>query len=130
MSKCSVQGCNITADFLLSHIDDGNTRKVFCPNHVLMYFLKMVREEEVDMYLSQLSAGTDLHCEICGNEGVQFKEFKYAVKLCDKHLEKLIKRNLAPEEFFVLYKKYPDMYLIHDDFYDPATGIAFQPVEE
>jgi len=41
MSKCSVQGCNITADFLLSHIDDGNTRKVFCSNHVLMYFLKL-----------------------------------------------------------------------------------------
>lgn len=130
MAVCSVKDCGISADFLLYHIDNGKEKVVFCPNHAIMYFLDMLKEEDIQKYPSELPEGTELHCEICGKEAVQFKEFKHTLNLCDEHLEKINKRNLNREEFFILYNKYPDMYLIHDDFYDPDTGVAFQPVED
>lgn len=41
-----------------------------------------------------------------------------------------LNRNLSPEEYFTLHKKHPNMYLIHDDFYDPETGVALQPLNK
>lgn len=85
--------------------------------------------KEITKYPSELLEDTDLHCEICGKEGYEFKEHEYTLKLCIDHIRKLLKRNLSPKEFFSLYKKYPEMFLLHDDFYDPVTGEAIQPVE-
>jgi hypothetical protein len=127
MAKCSFKNCDIETDILLYHIDNGKEKIVLCPNHSVLFAIN--EAEEITKYPSELPEDTDLHCEICGKEGYEFKEHEYTLKLCIDHIRKLLKRNLSPEEFFSLYKKYPEMFLLHDDFYDPVTGEAIQPVE-
>lgn len=128
MAKCSFKDCNIEENYLLYHIDDGKEKIVLCPNHSIIFAINEAGEE-IEKYPSELPEGTELHCELCGKAGYEFREDRYTLKLCKEHIKKILKRNLSPEEFFVLYKKYPDMFLLHDDFYDPATGEAMQPVE-
>lgn len=100
----------------------------FCPTHAVLFAIDEIKEE-IKKYPSELSADVDLHCELCGKEGYVFKDYKHTLKLCIEHLRKILTHNLLPDEFFSLYKKYPDMYLLHGDFYDPITGKAIQPIK-
>ena len=129
MAKCSYANCDIKTDCLLYHIDNGKEKIIFCSNHSILFATNEISEDKIKKYPSELPENTDLHCEICGEEGYEFKEHKYSLKLCKKHIQKILKHSLSPGEFFILYEKYPDMFLLHDDFYNPKTGTAFQPIE-
>lgn len=125
--KCSVKDCQINHEFLLNQFDDGKERVALCPNHIIMFVLDMIKED-IEKYPTELEKDTDLACDICGKEGYVFFDGKETVNVCKEHLSKLVRHDLKPDEFFVLYKEHPDMYLLHDDFYDPETGESFQPV--
>lgn len=120
--------CRMSMKELLSIEDDGVKRLVFCPNHQLMYHLGMLNEEEVKQLPSKVKP--EGKCDLCNNEKIYFQDSGTVYDVCKEHALKLIKRNLSPDEFKVLYRKNPEAYLLHDDFYDPETGISFQPVNE
>lgn len=120
--------CGMSMKELLSIEDDGVKRLVFCPNHQLMYHLGMLNEEEVKQLPSKVKP--EGKCDLCNNEKIYFQDSGTVYDVCKEHALKLIKRNLSPDEFKVLYRKNPEAYLLHDDFYDPETGISFQPVNE
>ncbi|MNU45025.1 hypothetical protein D3C71_338580 [compost metagenome] len=43
-------------------------------------------------------------------------------------LLRFIRHDLRPEEFRILFDRYGEIHEIHDDFYDPRTGEAWQPI--
>ena len=49
--------------------------------------------------------------------------------LLSREAEKLFRHELTPEEFMVLDRHHHWEFLLHDDFYDPGTGEALQPME-
>lgn len=125
---CSVKNCGNDCEVVLSSIDDGKEKIILCANDLLFYSLGMIKDENLIKYLSDTNI-TQI-CEICGEEAVLYKEYEAEMKLCNNHLHRLIKRNLSPEDFKILYNRYGNIFLLHDDFYDAETGESFQPVEE
>lgn len=67
---------------------------------------------------------------ISGGPAVVYRADDYEIPMTPDELFRFAKRHLRPEEFFVLLKQYGIMHEIHDDFYDPDTGEAFQPMDE
>ena len=76
-------------------------------------------------------------CEAC----LKF-EYQYTIqpkqggyppyKLCANCMTNLVMLSLAPHEFLNLIKNDPDRkweFWLHDDFYDPNTGHAYQPLQ-
>lgn len=124
--KCVV--CGISLEELLSVEDDGKKRLVACPNHQLMIHLGKTDGIEFEYLPSKYES--DGKCDLCDKEKIYFKDSGIIFDVCREHADKLIMRNLSPEEFEKLYQKHPGAYLLHDDFYDPETGVAFQPVEK
>lgn len=124
--KCIV--CGISMEGLLSIEDDGEKRLVVCPNHQLMIHLGMTEELTFDYLPSEIKP--DGKCDLCEKDKIFFQDSGTILDVCKKHAHKLILRNVSPEEFKILYKKHPDAFLLHDDFYDPETGVSFQPVKE
>jgi hypothetical protein len=75
-------------------------------------------------------------CDACGegHETVLYQTINYGgdllnINLCRTHLHRLFAKKLEPDAFKALYKKYGEFHEIHDDFYDPDSGIALQPME-
>lgn len=126
MLKCSCKDCNVKGNYLYQ-IDNGRGKVAFCPNHAILYAFGEI-SEKIEKYPSEVS-DSDLCCELCGNKGYVFKDNNHSLKLCSEHLQKILTYNLSPKEFFALYEKYPDMYLLHEDFYDVTTGKAIQPIK-
>lgn len=127
---CSVDGCNITMKEIICVVDNGKKRFFLCPNHLLMCVLDLVDEADINYYKPNHSGkGT---CEACGEEGftIVFSDGPTPkIELCEEHFKAIVKRALKPDEYFRLHEKYGDIFLLHDDFYDPDSGIAVQPAE-
>lgn len=124
---CSEKDCKISTPYLIITIDDGKEKIALCPNHSIGYVLGMIPEDTMKKYPSDTRK--EQVCEICGDAGALYKDGEAEFKLCKKHLESLLKRALKPEEFKKLYSRVGNVYILHDDFYDPDTGEAIQPVE-
>lgn len=128
MSGCQVNDCGIDMKEILTTLDNGNERITCCPNHMAMLGIDVFENEGVK---AQSSERTDHHkCECCYDEHtIEYKDKEATFYLCKNHLTNLIDLNLSPKDFFTLYSRVGDVYILHDDFYHPETGEAFQPRE-
>lgn len=127
MSVCSAYGCGFSVKEILITLDNGQKRITLCPNHVIMLADNLFENHEI---YAEESNRTDKHtCQCCQEENtIEYKDSDVVFYLCTKHLHDLIDRNLSPKDFKTLYEEVGNVYILHDDFYDPETGEAFQPV--
>jgi hypothetical protein len=126
MSTCQAYGCNVNMKEILNSLDNGETKVVLCPNHTAMLADELFTNKEV---YAEPSERTDKNtCQCCQEENtIEYKDSEATFYLCEKHLSDLINLNLSPEAFKTLYQKVGNVHILHDDFYDPETGEAFQP---
>jgi len=64
---------------------------------------------------------------ISGSPAVIYKTIDVEVPLTSAEVYRLIMKSLQPVEYFALRAAVGDIFEIHDDFYDPATGSALDP---
>lgn len=69
----------------------------------------------------------DVPSEVSGQPAYRVRTSEAELKLTPEEVIRLWRRDLEPNEYFVLVGTHGDIYEIHDDFYDPATGVALQP---
>lgn len=65
---------------------------------------------------------------ISGEPAVVYRADDLVIPLTPTELLRFMAHSLRPDEFFKLRERYGDFFEIHDDFYDPDTGLAFQPM--
>lgn len=79
---------------------------------------------------------------ISGKPALQYRSNDMVAELTPDEMDRFLRRDLTPDEYFALRMFFPkrshnfhsevfhpeDFFEIHDDFYDPKTGEAFQPV--
>lgn len=80
-------------------------------------------EEKLD-----LGKPTDKPSELSLHKGYLYQTNELELVLTKSEILRLIRRDLRPHEFKILREQYGCFYEIHEDFYDPLTGIALQPV--
>ncbi|PLS19459.1 hypothetical protein CVD28_03315 [Bacillus sp. M6-12] len=128
MGTCNALGCGFGVEEILVKIDNGQSKVTLCPNHILMLKNNLFNIERV--YTEPSERHDKNPCECCNEQdSIEYKDHDATMYLCAKHLGDLIDRNLSPRDFKTLYHKYGNIYILHDDFYHPETGEAFQPVE-
>lgn len=114
--KC--KDCGLDVDILLNTIETMNGEYTYCQNHIVL--------RGINGFDFEFTPNTK--CEICGNDGVIFRNSDGEYHLCKSHLEDFLRLNLSPEDFFKLLESHSATeFMLHDDFYDPQTGYAFQP---
>ncbi len=65
--------------------------------------------------------------DISGKPGYKYETCDLSCNLTAGEIERLILLALRPPEFKALRDKFGVFHEIHDDFYDPESGVAFQP---
>jgi len=64
---------------------------------------------------------------ICsGRPAVLYRTWEATLALTPDELERLVLHNLTPLEYMAVREHAGEIYDIHDDFYDPDSGIALQ----
>lgn len=70
---------------------------------------------------------------ISGHPGLQYRCRDMVIELSPTEMDRFLRHDLNPEEYQAIRLRYPwqpqDFFDIHDDFYDPATGEALQPLK-
>lgn len=89
---------------------------------------KFLMEGSVMFELTKLEPVEGLKSIISGNPAVLYRADDYEIPMSPDELFRFAKHDLKPEEYFVLAKHWGLIHEIHDDFYDPDSGIAFQPM--
>lgn len=129
--KCMEKDC--VNELMLISINDGEDRLNLCFHHATIFAsderLITLEEKAPQICNSKL----DKLCDCCSEAALEASEldpFNEDVtwNLCMDHLKKLLTHQLNREEYKSLYNIYGDVYLLHDDFYNVATGRAFHPV--
>jgi hypothetical protein len=64
---------------------------------------------------------------ISGKPAYLWREDNLEIAMTLDELDRFARLSLRPKEFKILYERFGEFYHIHDDFYDPDTGGAFQP---
>lgn len=121
--KCMAPDCNV--HYILVEMDDGNGRIVLCPNHVLIYSGNLFNNVAIDPLPSELNE--HIHCEICDKPGIYYRDPDVVVYLCKEHLFRWNTLNLSPQDFYAMYHRLGNVFMLHEDFYDSETGEALQP---
>ena len=67
---------------------------------------------------------------LSGAPGVLWRSHDVEAALTVDELRRLARRALMPDEALALIERYGMFYEVHDDFYDPDGGVAFQPVDD
>lgn len=65
---------------------------------------------------------------VTGDPGVLFRMHEAQVGLAPAEADRMAKHSLTPEEFFAICDAVGSVWLTHDDFYDPHTGVAYPPM--
>jgi hypothetical protein len=65
--------------------------------------------------------------ELSGKPSYRYKTDQVTLQLTEDEIYRLSRRSLKPKEVLALLKSHGEFHEIHDDFYDPETGHAFQP---
>lgn len=114
--KCSKCGMMLP-DYLTMELADKNGSMAYCPN--------CITEAAYNDELSFV-ADDNLICDITGKPGaVRFVCEGETYTLNPDSMVRLVRHTLNPDEYFALTKKYSAAnYMLHDDFYDEATGEA------
>lgn len=66
---------------------------------------------------------------LSGEPGYLYRNHVLQIALTKAELYRFAYHALRPDEFLKLYHALGEFHEIHDDFYDPDTGEAFQPVD-
>lgn len=104
-------------------IEHSEGIEVFDPNGILM---ALVREPARLFGLAPLpSRASDLSLE----PAVLYRADDLEVALSPEELIRLAAHNLAPVEYKALRDRFGMAHEWHEDFYDPDTGEALQPLE-
>lgn len=109
-------------DVLRLEVKHTGGELVFDPTTIIMAML----DETHDIHKIQDGLTVSV---ITGKPGVIYKTHQAEVHVTFQELRRIVYRNLKPHEFKVLYRIHGDIHELHDDFYDPDTGEAFQPVQ-
>ena len=64
---------------------------------------------------------------LSGRAGYRYSDSDVDMILERDELDRFIRCDLTPEEYFKLRDTYGIFFMIHDDFYDEETGEALQP---
>lgn len=101
-------------------LTDKNGTKKYCPNCLC----KLAQEE------LSLENNDDYICEITKTKGaVLYETTQERYILRNDIMLRLICRKLTPTEYYSLVETHgDDAYMLHEDFYDPSSGFAFQPI--
>jgi len=100
-------------------LDQNGTHK-FDPNGIIIAFLR-------DGLLEKLKPIDNLGSICSGAPAVMYRTAEAEFALSPDELHRLQMRALTPEEFKAIRDRVGEVWEIHDDFYDPETGEAFQP---
>lgn len=65
---------------------------------------------------------------LSGHPAITYQADDLAFALSQDEVRRLILRALTPGEYFALIDRFGEFFDIHDDFYDPETGEAVQPI--
>lgn len=112
-----------TLDILRIEIESAAGVETYDPNTLLIHAI-----DHPEQVIS-LTPMPDQVSDVSNDAAVLYRTDDLEIKLSPKELLRFIYHNLTAEEFFKLRDKYGDFYEIHDDFYEPNKGYAFQPVE-
>lgn len=129
-------------DFLKIRVEHADGVETACPNSIIGCAIWAVTGEEPEwrgrnngflpdsvifnpLSLKPLPGTSSV---ISGAPAVVYKAEDYAIPMTVEELLRFIRHDLRPEEFRVLFAKYGAIHEIHDDFYDPRTGEAWQPI--
>lgn len=116
MKKCF--SCNLNFEEILYTTSNSVDSISVCPNC-----------SATELNRIDIKPNVFIKCELCNCDGFNFDCYDMRVNLCMHHIKKMLMLNLSPYEFEKLYRKHPRAFLLHDDFYDPNTGEAFQSME-
>lgn len=129
-------------DFLRIEVRHADGTENACPNSIIGCAIWAVRGEEPEwrgrrngflptsvlfdpLALSPVPGKVSV---ISGQPAVIYRADGNEIPMTTEELVRFIRHDLRPEEFKVLYEKYGAIHEIHDDFYDPSTGEAWQPI--
>jgi hypothetical protein len=108
---------------MLAIIDDGEQRLVLCPDHQLSYAMAQIGKDDISGFASRLE---EHECEICCSPACVYAD-EVELYLCRRHLGKLIRKDLSPMEYTILYENHREFRLIYEDLYSKG-GYALQPI--
>lgn len=116
--------CNKDYKSIEVTITDKNNKYVYCPNCLLLEFYNGNE--------NNLENSDDFICDVINLRGAIHYNSQGEEYFLEKEiLLRLINRNLTPNEYFALVKKYGQYkYMLHDDFYYYETGEALQPTTD
>jgi hypothetical protein len=94
----------------------ASTTRRFDPNTFIMAAMERQLTDGEPLYPSFIS----------GKPGYLYRNHILQIALTADELDRFARHDLTPEEFFKLFTL-GEFHEIHDDFYDPDTGRAYQP---
>lgn len=78
--------------------------------------------------LARLQPAEGITSVVTNDPGVLFRTPEAQIGLSPAEADRLAAHSLSPEEFFAICDAVGCIWLTHDDFYDPETGEALQPM--
>ena len=118
--KCSM--CQQTKTMAIAKLTDRNGEMFYCLNCLAVACINK------RIYLVNNDEFVD---DVTGLIGaVKYENYDETYYLSSDRMMRLLMRNLEPEEYFALVKKYgANKFLLHSDFYDSFDGEALQPMD-
>ena len=113
-----------TLPVLLIELEHGGGVENFDHNSIIWLFLQ--RGDDVLSWKPVTGRVSDLS----GKPAILYRAHDYEICLTQDEMLRYIGKDLKPEEYRKLRDKHGDHFEIHDDFYDPDTGEALQPIGE
>ena len=111
----------------LEAVGDRHVIKITDANGVRLFNRLNITDAFIDGLRDELSPMDDNLSIISGAPGIRYRTDKADLLLTPDEAFRLTMLALTPKEFFAIYAAVGNIYEIHDDFYDPDTGRAFQP---
>jgi hypothetical protein len=103
----------------------GRDRKLMLdPNRIIMAVVKDTLFPSLGEPLPA-EEGTSI---LSGRAGYRYSDCDVEMILDREELDRFIRHDLSPEEYFKLRDHFGEFHPIEFDFYDPETGEAIQPV--
>lgn len=110
-------------DAIRIEVEHAGGVETFTPNTILMEMFQ--KEDQEERWLPLEDALSD----ISGGPCIVYRSDEVTVHMTVAELRRMVCKSLRPEEFKALHAKHGSFFEIHDDFYDPSTGEAFQELE-
>lgn len=104
-------------------IVDARGTVSYDPNKVAIAFIGQREDKNLVPIEGKVSV-------ISGGPAVIYRTQEAELALTPDELGRLARRSLTPDEFFAICDAVGAIFELHDDFFDPDTGEAFQPADE